>query len=97
MTVAYDVTQRLRPPRAVFVNYPMGNTCGRPNDTAVQRAIVGAALERGAAIEEPATIVELGYAFEGTTSPDGRSWQDWEYTKDFQRHHMRKRDGSAWD
>jgi len=95
MSVAHDITDHVRPPRAVFVNFPMGNEIGRPGEVDEQRAIVRGALDAVAAIDEPGTIVELPYGFDGT-APDGRTWQDWVYTKDFRRDAMRKRDGTIW-
>ena len=32
MTSAYDITQAVNPPRAVFVNYPLGHQTGKPDD-----------------------------------------------------------------
>jgi len=44
MSVGRDITEQVRPPRAAFVNYPMGNETGRPGNREEQRAIVRAAL-----------------------------------------------------
>jgi len=41
---ALDILEAGRPPRAVFVDYPLGHTAGRPFDRGDQRAIVRAAL-----------------------------------------------------
>lgn len=41
---ALDIVEAGRPPRAVFVDYPLGHTAGKPFDRADQRSIVGAAL-----------------------------------------------------
>lgn len=42
---AQDIVETAGVPRFVFVDYPLGNPIGRPNDTAEQRATVEAALE----------------------------------------------------
>jgi len=39
-----EVTSVIRPPRALFVPYPMGYPLGAPNDNALQRRIIDAAL-----------------------------------------------------
>jgi hypothetical protein len=39
-----DLTALVKPPRALFVNHPMGNNFGRAGDTATQTDIVRAAL-----------------------------------------------------
>jgi hypothetical protein len=93
MSVGYDVTAQVRPPRAVFVNYPMGNEIGRPGRLREQRGIVRGAFEALERMSKPGTIVELPFELEAA-APDGRPWQDWVYTKEFQRHEMKRRDGT---
>jgi len=39
-----DLTAQVRPPRSVFVNFPMGNPFGRPGDRATHRSVLLAAL-----------------------------------------------------
>jgi len=41
-----DLTLQVKPPRSLFVNFPMGNNFGRPTDTAMQLRI----LRRGLAM-----------------------------------------------
>jgi hypothetical protein len=96
MSVARDITETVCPPRAAFVNYPMGNTLGRPGHPGEQRDIVRsgfAALER---MTEPGTIVDLDFDLEAA-APDGRPWQEWVYTEDYRRRLMKKRDGSSYE
>ena len=55
-----DITASVRPPRSVFVNFPMGNAFGCPFDVKQQRAILRDALtllERN----EPGVLVDLPY------------------------------------
>jgi hypothetical protein len=40
-----DLMTQVRPPRAVFVNAPMGNNFGRPGDAVTQRRILQTALD----------------------------------------------------
>jgi hypothetical protein len=56
-----DLTAQVKPPRAVFVNHPMGNPFGRPGDAATQTAILRAALERLEACAEPGELIDLPY------------------------------------
>jgi hypothetical protein len=54
LSSALDITDKVRPPRTVFVNYPIGHTAGKPNDEADQRNILSQALsllEKGEAGE----------------------------------------------
>ena len=39
-----DLTALVKPPRALFVNHPMGNNFGRPGDVAMQADILRTAL-----------------------------------------------------
>ena len=40
-----DLTAQVKPPRSLFVNYPMGNNFGEPFEPEQQTAILGRALE----------------------------------------------------
>lgn len=93
MSVGRDITERVRPPRACFVNYPMGNEIGRPGDVDTQRAIVGAAFESISAMSEPGTIIDLPFELVAR-SPIGGPWQQWVYTDAFRRAWMKTRDSS---
>ena len=42
---AIDIVEYCRVPRFYFVDYPLGNPCGKPYDTAEQAQIVADALE----------------------------------------------------
>lgn len=54
-----DLTELVRPPRSLFVNYPMGNPFGPPNEPEIQRSILTHALALAAEITEPGAIVDL--------------------------------------
>ncbi len=54
-----DITALVRPPRSLFVNFPMGNTFGRPGDTAMQTEILRAALDFAVTATEPGVLVDL--------------------------------------
>ena len=56
-----DLTQQVLPPRSVFVNFPMGNPFGRPNDRDLQRRILLDAMCLLETAAEPGTIVDLPY------------------------------------
>lgn len=96
MSVGRDITAHVRPPRAVFVDYPMGNEIGRPGNVDEQRRIVRGAFDALGRMTEPGTIVDLGLRFEAD-APDGRPWREWVYTKEFRQHHMKTREGTRPD
>ncbi len=94
MSVGRDITEQVRPPRAVFVNYPMGNEIGRPGHEEEQRAIVAGAFDALAVMNEPGCIVDLPHELR-ETAPNGGSWESWVYTKEFRSHAMRTREGTS--
>ena len=54
-----DLTQQVLPPRSVFVNFPMGNPFGRPNDVRAQRRILLDALRLVETACDAGVIVDL--------------------------------------
>ena len=42
---ARDIVEEAGVPRFVFVDFPLGNPCGKPGDRAMNRSIVSLALE----------------------------------------------------
>ncbi len=58
-----DLTEQVRPPRSVFVNFPMGNAFGMPFDRAMQGAVLRAALEVAQTSSEPGVLVDLPYVW----------------------------------
>lgn len=56
-----DLTQQVLPPRAVFVNYPMGNPFGRPHDVAHQRQILMDMLNHVVNASNPGEMLDLPY------------------------------------
>ncbi|HEX2886358.1 hypothetical protein [Vineibacter terrae] len=56
---ALDILEAGAPPRAVFVDYPLGHSAGRPFDPADQYRIVRAALQAFGTMSTPGAIVRL--------------------------------------
>ena len=77
MTSALDITQAVKPPRAVFVNFPLGHQTGRPNDRELQRSIVRDAMRAFETISAPGEIVRLPYIWD----PNDTSWEQVDYTR----------------
>jgi hypothetical protein len=59
VTVARDVTEAIKVPRAVFVPWPMGHHFGVPFDEELQLTVVLVALAMLESSEEPGSIVDL--------------------------------------
>jgi hypothetical protein len=79
MTSALDITRAVNPPRAVFVNFPLGHETGRPHQPDLQRTIVRDALRAFETITQPGTIIELPHVWD----PDDRGWEETDYTGNF--------------
>lgn len=67
---ARDIIAAGRPPRAVFVDYPLGHSAGRPFDPADQRAVLAAALRAFECITGRGGILDLDHRW-----PDGGAWK----------------------
>jgi D-proline reductase (dithiol) PrdB len=60
-----DLSAQVKPPRTVFVNFPMGNPFGRPFDRECQRAILCDALQALESVERGGTLIDLSYEWGG--------------------------------
>jgi len=59
-----DLSAQVRPPRTVFVNFPMGNPFGKPFDKFQQRTILIDALHALESISCGGEIIDLPYEWE---------------------------------
>jgi len=64
MTSAIDITRAVNPPRAAFLDYPLGHTAGRPGDPANQKEIMTDVLKAFERITNPGEIVTLRYRWD---------------------------------
>ncbi len=79
MTSAMDITRAVKPPRSVFVDFPLGHQTGKPQEPDLQRRIVLDAMRAFETITRPGEIVELPYVWDA----DDRSWEERDYTPGF--------------
>lgn len=63
MTSSWVITASANPPRASFLDYPLGHTAGRPHQLEEQIEIATAALRLVETATEPGTIVPLAHAW----------------------------------
>ena len=59
LTSALSITRSVNPPRAAFLDYPLGHTAGKAKDPALQREIVAAALATVDELEQPGAVKML--------------------------------------
>ena len=56
-----DMMAQVNPPRAAFLNFPLGRQCGKPEDVDLQIRILKDALEVLVSATVPGQIVDLPY------------------------------------
>ena len=85
MTSALDITRAVKPPRSVFVNFPLGHQTGKPHQPELQRSIVMDAFHALETMTEPGAIVTLPYVWD----EEDDSWEDTEYRPGYLRPYAR--------
>ena len=61
LTSALDITRAVNPPRAAFLDFPLGHTAGKPGDPEGQRRILADALASFDAMTAPGSVRLLPY------------------------------------
>jgi hypothetical protein len=56
-----DLTELVKPPRSLFVNFPMGNPFGAPGDVAMHERILRDAVGLFDSVTDGGTIVDAPY------------------------------------
>ena len=68
---ARDIVEQCAVARFVFTDFPLGNPCGKPYDTAMQRAIVTLALDVLESARHPRTTVQTPFQWD-----DSGAWRE---------------------
>ena len=68
---ALDIVEHCGVPRFVFTDFPLGNPCGKPYDSDMQRSIVAASIDLFESAEHPRTTVPMPYGWS-----DDQAWRD---------------------
>jgi hypothetical protein len=63
MTSALDITRAVNPPRAAFLDYPLGHTTGKPRDPELQRRILREALDAFVSLSTAGSIKMLPFVW----------------------------------
>ena len=71
LTSARSITQSVNPPRAVYLDYPLGQTAGREGDLAEQKYVMQQALLAVQEMTEPGSIKDLALRW-----AEDDSWKD---------------------
>ena len=70
MGSARDIVEECGVARFVFTDFPLGNPCGKPRDPAMQRAILGTALDLLERAWMPRTTLQTPFRWEND------AWRD---------------------
>ena len=68
---AWDIVTHCGVPRFAFLDFPLGNPCGKPYDPEMQATIATAAIDLFETASEPGTVVTMPYRWS-----DEESWRD---------------------
>lgn len=71
ITSALDITQSVNPPRAAFLDYPLGHTTGKPHEPELQREILRQALAAFTTLTAPGTVLTLPFRWS-----DADEWKE---------------------
>ena len=71
LSSARSITQSVNPPRAVYLDYPLGQTAGREGDLAEQKYVMQQALLAVQEMTEPGSIKDLALRW-----AEDDSWKD---------------------
>jgi hypothetical protein len=70
---AHDIISKVRPPRAVFVDHPVGRTFGPPHDRARNEAVLERALAELPNFAHMGEIHDPGFQW---SVDGGRAWEE---------------------
>jgi hypothetical protein len=71
MSSAYSITRAVRPPRAVFLDFPLGHTAGKAGDAKLNRRILEDTLRAFETIVTPGSMIALPYKW-----ADDDAWKE---------------------
>ena len=70
-TNARDIAASAGNPRQIFLNYPLGNPAGRPNDAENQHDVLRAGLKLLEEADKPGIIIDLPYVW-----TESKAWME---------------------
>lgn len=69
ISIVREYSEKVRPPRTVFLRWPFGHPLGEAGNAAQQRTVVLDALRELYQITEPGTIIDLPYRWRRESYP----------------------------
>lgn len=68
-------TEKVKPPRSIFMRWPFGHPLGEPGHIDQQAAVLGKAFDALFSITSPGKIMDVGWRWRRETYPPPR-WHD---------------------
>ena len=76
MTSALDITRAVHPPRAAFLDFPLGHTAGKPGEPELQRQILMEALTSFVSMSVPGSVKMLPYRWSADEDWKGKAFAE---------------------
>jgi hypothetical protein len=76
ISVNRPYTERVKPPRSIFLHWPFGHPLGEPGRIDQQTAVLTKAFEALYTIETPGEIIDVGWPWRRQTYPE----QPWRHS-----------------
>ncbi len=70
VSIVREYSEKVKPPRTVFLRWPFGHPFGLPFNVAQQRVVLAEALRALLIIKEPGAIIDLPYRWRRETYDD---------------------------
>jgi hypothetical protein len=70
VSIVREYSEKVKPPRTVFLRWPFGHPFGEPFHTAQQRVVLAEAFRALFTIQEPGMIIDLPYRWRRETYDD---------------------------
>ena len=70
---ARDIVEECGVPRFLFVDFPLGNPCGKPGDVPLQQTLIGEAFDLLEKSWQPRTTVQAPFAW---TADENDLWRN---------------------
>lgn len=70
VSIVREYSEKVKPPRTVFLRWPFGHPIGLPFNVAQQRVVLAEAFRALLTIKEPGAIIDLPYRWRRETYDD---------------------------
>jgi D-proline reductase (dithiol) PrdB len=61
ISIVREYTEKIKPPRTIYLRWPFGHPLGEPFHTAQQRAVLREAFKALYSIDQPGTIIDIPF------------------------------------